>query len=95
MEKYKVIERSKGTGSTFSLLSKGMVPGIVYGKGTEPTKIALNYLFQKVSKNGIILIDDYNNVRGATKATNYFLKNRRGLKIQKLKFNKRLSYLVK
>ena len=40
MEKYKVIERSKGTGSTFSLLSKGMIPGIVYGKGTEPTKIA-------------------------------------------------------
>ena len=40
MEKYKVIDRSKGTGSTFSLLSKGMVPGIVYGKGTEPTKIA-------------------------------------------------------
>ena len=40
MEKYKVIERSKDTGSTHSLLNKGMVPGIVYGKGTEPTKIA-------------------------------------------------------
>ena len=40
MEKYKVIERSKDTGSTYSLLNKGMVPGIVYGKGTEPTKIA-------------------------------------------------------
>ena len=40
MEKYKVIERSKGSGSTYSLLNKGMVPGIVYGKGTEPTKIA-------------------------------------------------------
>ena len=40
MEKYKVIERSKGTGSIHSLLKKGMVPGIVYGKGTEPTKIA-------------------------------------------------------
>ncbi len=36
MEKYKVIERSKDTGSTHSLLGKGMVPGIVYGKGTEP-----------------------------------------------------------
>ena len=40
MEKYKVIERSKDTGSTYSLLNKGMVPGIIYGKGTEPTKIA-------------------------------------------------------
>ena len=40
MEKYKAIERSKDTGSTYSLLKKGMVPGIIYGKGTEPTKIA-------------------------------------------------------
>jgi len=40
MEKYKAIERSKDTGSTYSLLNKGMVPGIIYGKGTEPTKIA-------------------------------------------------------
>ena len=40
MEKYKVIERSSETGSTHSLLSKGMVPGIVYGKGSEPIKIA-------------------------------------------------------
>ena len=40
MEKYKVIERSEDTGSTHSLLNKGMVPGIVYGKGTKPTKIA-------------------------------------------------------
>jgi len=31
MEKYKVIERSKATGSTYSLLNKGMVPGIIYG----------------------------------------------------------------
>jgi large subunit ribosomal protein L25 len=40
MEKYKAIERSKDTGSTYSLLNKGMIPGIIYGKGTEPTKIA-------------------------------------------------------
>ena len=45
MEKYKVIERSKDTGSTHSLLSKGMVPGIVYGKGTEPTKNLKNINF--------------------------------------------------
>ena len=53
MEKYKVIERSKETGSTYSLLSKGMVPGIVYGKGTEPTKIAFeNKVLQKLMHTG-------------------------------------------
>ena len=41
MEKYKVIERSKDAGSTHSLLNKGMVPGIVYGKGTELINICL------------------------------------------------------
>ena len=53
MEKYKVIERSKGTGSTHSLLNKGMVPGIVYGKGTEPTKIAFeNKVLLKLMNTG-------------------------------------------
>ncbi len=53
MEKYKVIERSKETGSTYSLLSKGMVPGIVYGKGTEPTKIAFeNKVLLKLMHTG-------------------------------------------
>ena len=40
MENYKVINRSKEHGSTKSLLKKGMVPGIVYGKNSKPTKIA-------------------------------------------------------
>jgi len=53
MEKYKVIERSKNTGSTHSLLNKGMVPGIVYGKDTEPTKIAFeNKVLQKLMHTG-------------------------------------------
>ena len=41
MENYKALDRNKETGSTHSLLSKGMVPGIIYGKGSEPKKIAL------------------------------------------------------
>ena len=41
MENYKALERNKKTGSTNSLLIKGLVPGIIYGKGSEPTKIAL------------------------------------------------------
>ena len=53
MDKYKVIERSKDTGSTYSLLTKGMVPGIVYGKGTEPTKIAFeNKVLLKLMHSG-------------------------------------------
>ena len=53
MDKYKVIERSKDTGSTHSLLNKGMVPGIVYGKGTEPTKIAFeNKVLLKLMHTG-------------------------------------------
>ncbi len=53
MEKYKVIERTKDTGSTYSLINKGMTPGIVYGKGTEPTKIAFeNKLLLKLMHSG-------------------------------------------
>jgi len=53
MEKYKVIERSKDTSSTYSLLNKGMVPGIVYGKGTEPKQIAFeNKALQKLMHTG-------------------------------------------
>ena len=53
MEKYKAIERSKDTGSTYSLLKKGMVPGIIYGKGTEPKKIAFeNKVLLKLMHTG-------------------------------------------
>ena len=53
MEKYKAIERSKDTGSTYSLLNKGMVPGIIYGKGTEPIKIAFeNKVLLKLMHTG-------------------------------------------
>ena len=53
MEKYKATERSKDTGSTYSLLKKGMVPGIIYGKGTEPKKIAFeNRVLLKLMHTG-------------------------------------------
>ena len=53
MEKYKVIERSKNTGSTHSLINKGLIPGIVYGKGTEPTSIAFdNKILLKLMQTG-------------------------------------------
>tara|TARA_Y100000590_G_C15644286_1_gene986245 strand:- start:840 stop:1544 length:705 start_codon:yes stop_codon:yes gene_type:complete len=40
MANYKAIIRSKDSGSTNSLLKKGLVPGIIYGRGTESTKVA-------------------------------------------------------
>ena len=61
----------------------------------EPTKFALEHLFHRVSKNGIILIDDFNKVKGATVATKYFLKKMKNLKIEKLSYDNRLSYIVK
>ena len=41
MSNYKALDRNKEPSSTHNLLTRGMVPGIVYGKGSEPTKIAL------------------------------------------------------
>ena len=53
MENYKAVIRSKGSGSTKSLLKKGMIPGILYGKGTESTMIAFeNKLLQKLMHSG-------------------------------------------
>ena len=53
MDKYKVIERLKTNGSTLSLINKGLIPGIVYGKGTEPTQIAFeNKVLQKLMHSG-------------------------------------------
>ena len=40
MEIHKVITRTKDIGSNKSLLNKGLIPGIVYGKGSKSAKIA-------------------------------------------------------
>ena len=53
MSDIKAIERNKDIGSSHSLLVKGLVPGIIYGKGTEPTKIALeDKLLKKLMGTG-------------------------------------------
>ena len=53
MENFKVINRSKDDGSTKSLLKKGLVPGIIYGKNTESIKIAFeNKALQKLMHSG-------------------------------------------
>ena len=53
MENYKALDRNREAGSTHSLLTKGMVPGIIYGKGSEPTKIALeDKILKKLMNSG-------------------------------------------
>ena len=53
MESYKAVDRNKGLGSNINLLKKGMVPGIIYGKGSEPTKIALeDKILKKLMNTG-------------------------------------------
>ncbi len=53
MGNYKALERNNELGSTHSLLKKGMVPGIIYGKGSEPRKIALeDKILKKLMNSG-------------------------------------------
>ena len=53
MDSYKALDRNQKASSTHSLLSKGMVPGIIYGKGSEPTKIALeDKILKKLMNTG-------------------------------------------
>ena len=53
MENFKVILRTKKHGSTNSLIKKGMIPGIIYGKNTDPTKIIFeDKILQKLMHSG-------------------------------------------
>lgn len=50
----------------------------------EPTKFVLERLWDQVIPGGIVMIDDYNAVAGATNATDEFVADHVGLKIEKL-----------
>jgi hypothetical protein len=58
----------------------------------RPTKFVLEQLFNRMQKNGIILIDDYGEIYGATKAVDDFFKNKQ-LKLEKLSYYKRPSFV--
>jgi hypothetical protein len=60
----------------------------------EPTYHALNVLYNKVQKGGVILIDDYGSVEGATFATDKFIKEN-NLKIKKIHLNFKPVYIIK
>ena len=51
---YKVNQRTVDSSSAKSLLEKGLIPGIVYGKGTEPTKIVFEEkILKKIMLSGV------------------------------------------
>ena len=60
----------------------------------RPTKFVINKLFNRMSSNGIILIDDYSVIAGATRAIDEFLKLKKNLKIKKLSYYKLPAFIV-
>ncbi len=61
----------------------------------EPTKAALDNLYDKVSRGGVILLDDYSNVfPGANKAVDDFFKDKKVL-IKRLPFSLTPCYCIK
>ncbi len=60
----------------------------------EPSKIILEYFYPKLTKGGIIILDDYGVFPGETKAVNEFFKNKK-IKIQRFGFRKTPAYIVK
>jgi Macrocin-O-methyltransferase (TylF) len=59
----------------------------------EPTKHILEKLFDKVTKGGIIIFDDYGAFAGTNKAVDDFFENK--AEIKKLPFSHAISYIVK
>ncbi|WP_370000565.1 TylF/MycF/NovP-related O-methyltransferase [Winogradskyella sp.] len=59
----------------------------------EPTKVILEKLYSRVTKGGIIVLDDYGAFAGTNKAVDDFFENK--LEINKLPYSKAISYIVK
>lgn len=59
----------------------------------EPTKVILEKLYSKVTKGGIIILDDYGAFAGTNKAVDDFFENK--VEIKKLPYANAISYIVK
>lgn len=59
----------------------------------EPSKVILEKLYSKVTKGGIIVLDDYGAFAGTNKAVDDFFENK--VEIKKLPFSNAISYIVK
>ena len=60
----------------------------------EATKIILEYLYPKITKGGILLLDDYGIWPGETAAVDEYFKNK-DIKIKKSSFSNTPSYIIK
>ncbi len=59
----------------------------------EPSKLVLERLYERVTKGGIIIFDDYGAFAGTNKAVDDFFENK--VEIKKLPFSHAISYIVK
>lgn len=59
----------------------------------EPTKHILEKLFDRVTKGGIIILDDYGSFAGTNKAVDDFFKNK--VEIQKMPYSNAISFIRK
>ena len=60
----------------------------------EPTVIILKHLWPRVVKGGVLLLDDYGNFPGETKAVDEYFKGD-GIEIRKLPFAASPAYIIK
>ena len=77
----------KNTSEKFSLIHLDMD---VY----EPTAFVLDKLFDRLVTGGLIVIDDYNTVEGATIAVDEFIVQHPNLKIERLPYNN-IPYFIR
>lgn len=61
----------------------------------EPTLFVLDKIYDRLVKGGIIMIDDYNFVSGATRAVDKFLSSHQYLTIEKLSICHTPSFIIK
>lgn len=61
----------------------------------EPTKCVLEQTWPFVVKGGIVMLDDYNMVGGASKAVDEFLESHLGLEIKKLPWSHIPAFIKK
>lgn len=60
----------------------------------EPAKVILEYLYPRIVKGGILILDDYGVFPGETKAVDEYFKGQ-NVEIQKLSYNPTPSFVVK
>lgn len=58
----------------------------------DPTKAALQLLWERLVKGAVVVVDDYNSVGGATRAIDAFISDK-DIKLQKLSWRHRVNFL--